>query len=411
MHFATTPATITTAALALALAARARAHVILENPRPFQWANDGHFNPLATDGSDFPCKKLEGQTLEVNGTRTVMGAGEPQTLSFQGLAVHGGGSCQLSLTRDLQPTKDSTWMVIHSIEGGCPARHQTGNLEAASQQQTYDFVVPDSFEAGDYVFSWTWSNRISGAPEFYQNCAPITVTNSKNKNAGSKRSITSKKARAATSFPELFMANLGDLTGTCTTSEAVAQQLAIAYPNPGSSVERPEGDSKLFEQPCDGNPRAGAGSGSPPPAPPVASSSPSQPSQPSTSSPSTTAVATPEPYTPTVTTTTIAPPPSVVETTTFITETMTPSAVPTTEHTEPAPSTPTTTSDFAPAPTAGAGVGGGRCTEGELTCMDDGLGFKTCTGGILRPDNHAQQVPPGYKCTPGSGLGLDLHPI
>ncbi|KAK7747789.1 hypothetical protein SLS62_008825 [Diatrype stigma] len=402
MHFATRSATIT-AALALA----ARAHVILENPRPFQWANDGHYNPLATDGSDFPCKKLEGQTLEVNGTRTVMAAGEPQTLSFEGLAVHGGGSCQLSLTRDLQPTRDSTWMVIHSIEGGCPARHQTGNLEAASQQQTYDFVVPDAFEAGDYVFSWTWSNRISGAPEFYQNCAPITVTNN-NKNAGSKRS--GMKVRAATSFPELFMANLGDLTGSCTTSEAVTQQFAIAYPNPGSSVERPEGDSKLFQQPCDGNPRAGAGAGSgSPPAPPAASSLP--PSQPSTST--TAAVATPEPSSPTETTTTIAPPPSVVETTTFVTEIMTPSAVPTTEPTELPPSTPTTTSNVvAPAPTAGTGGGSGdNCIEGQLTCMDDGLGFKTCTGGILRPEDRAQPMAPGYKCTPGSGPGLDMHPI
>lgn len=50
-----------------------------------------------------------------------MAVGSQQTLSFTGSAVHGGGSCQLSLTKDLKPTKDTDFRVILSIEGGCPA--------------------------------------------------------------------------------------------------------------------------------------------------------------------------------------------------------------------------------------------------------------------------------------------------
>ncbi|RYP08413.1 hypothetical protein DL764_001901 [Monosporascus ibericus] len=67
-----------------------------------------------------------------------------------------------------------------------------------------------------------------------------------------------------------------------------------------------------------------------------------------------------------------------------------------------------TASKIEPAPT----TGGTACTEGCLTCMDDGLGFKTCTGGLLRPDGgEAIPVPGGYSCVPGEGVGLDLRPI
>lgn len=147
--------------LAGVLAAAVSAHVVLENPKPFPFLDYGPTNPIAPDGSDYPCKKPRGSSLDWGMQATVMAIGEDQTLSFQGKAVHGGGSCQLALTKDLQPTKQSEWMVIHSIEGGCPARNQKGNLEGPNTDR-YTFQIPAGIEPGDYVFSWTWNARIGG---------------------------------------------------------------------------------------------------------------------------------------------------------------------------------------------------------------------------------------------------------
>ncbi|RYO88291.1 hypothetical protein DL766_008446 [Monosporascus sp. MC13-8B] len=393
MRFPSAPAV----AALVAASAVSHAHVVLENPRPFKFPDYGASNPIDPDGSNFPCKKLAGQTLEVDGNRTVMAVGEPQVLSFSGAAVHGGGSCQLSLTRDLQPTPDSRWMVIHSIEGGCPARNQRGNLDGPNVD-VYGFAIPQAIPPGDYTFAWTWLNRIGGQPEFYMNCAPITVVAAATKQMkGGKRAgaagrraaaadaaVVSKRDDADTDFPELFMANMGALSDGCTTGDALTQQLAIRFPNPGASVEHPEGEDELVAQPCDGNPRAAA-AGSPPPSSPPGPGDGAEPTSPVEPEP----VPDPSP----TTTVTVQPPDA-----TLITPT--PPTVPI--------DTPTSTaSEIEPVPTTGRAA----CTEGYLMCMDDGLGFKTCTGGLLRPNGDAVPVPGGYSCVPGEGVGLDLRPI
>lgn len=148
------------------VASLSAAHVVLENPKPYKFVADGPTNPLSSTGSDFPCKIPPGQSYIVDGEPTPMTIGEDQLLSFSGQAVHGGGSCQLALSRGL-PTKDSPWMVIHSIEGGCPARNQKGNLDGPNQDK-YTFQIPEGIEPGtNYTLAWTWANRISGGPEFY----------------------------------------------------------------------------------------------------------------------------------------------------------------------------------------------------------------------------------------------------
>lgn len=61
-------------------------------------------------------------------------------------------------------------MVIHSIEGGCPA-NVDGNLPAdpnGDGASTFQFSIPDGINPGDYVLAWTWFNKI-GNREMYMN--------------------------------------------------------------------------------------------------------------------------------------------------------------------------------------------------------------------------------------------------
>lgn len=93
------------------------------------------------------------------------------------------------------------------------------------------------------------------------NCAPITVK----AGAGSKRIVKDRRVahdRRQATYPDLFLANIGEASNGCDTSEALAQQVAIQYPSPGSNVVTPNGLDGLFKQACDGNPRNKGGSGS-----------------------------------------------------------------------------------------------------------------------------------------------------
>ncbi|KAI1416354.1 lytic polysaccharide monooxygenase [Hypoxylon sp. FL1857] len=319
-----------------------------------------------------------GTKLEPQGAPTVMTIGEKQTASFMGQAVHGGGSCQFSLSGPISDgswanslSKDLEWKVIHSIEGGCPARNQKGNLDGPNQD-TYSFQIPEGIEPGDYTFSWTWFPRIGGQPEIYQNCAPVTVTPAKAKRMANtdRRGLLIKR----TEFPELFMANMGEVSGGCTTEEALKKQLAIAFPNPGPSVDHPEGTANLFKQPCDGNPRAkkaqddiSVG---------TLSKAPYQSSSASTTESNTSK---------TLLFSTI----STLSTPSVISSSLT------------GPGSTRTSASTASIPSSQP------CTEGHLTCLGDGTHFATCTGGQLTPP---QAIAPGFKCMVGSGIGLDISP-
>lgn len=97
-------------------------------------------------------------------------AGEAQTIRFVGSAVHGGGSCQFSLSEDLQPTKNSRWKVIHSVVGGCPATAEENLLggPASPIPDTFEVVLPKELPSGTYTFAWTWFNK-KGNREIYMN--------------------------------------------------------------------------------------------------------------------------------------------------------------------------------------------------------------------------------------------------
>ncbi|KAI1373478.1 hypothetical protein F4677DRAFT_429026 [Hypoxylon crocopeplum] len=364
----------------VALVSLSGAHVILENPKPFRFIDYGPSNPISPTGTDFPCKLPPGANLEPQGEPTVMAIGDEQMVSFTGQAVHGGGSCQFALSGPVSdgswadyPIRDAEWKVIHSIEGGCPARNQKGNLEGPNQDE-YSFQIPEGIEPGSYVFSWTWFPRIGGQPEMYQNCAPIIVTSAKTKrmNRSDRRALLTR----STDFPELFLADVGEISGGCTTEEPLQQQVAIAFPNPGLSVEHPEGTANLFKQACDGNPRTnqdqfqgGDAAGTSDVSTSSQASAPSVQDDGLATEPSTSLI---------------------VSTSSAIAS-------------SPDDSVSTPTPDPATIPTSSTEA----CTEGHLTCLNDGTHFATCSGGQLTPP---QPIAPGFKCQVGSGVGLDISP-
>lgn len=223
--------------LAWALAfSTVNAHMTISSPIPFGKSSLSSA-PLAADGSDFPCKQRPG-VYDVEGANNPpMAIGAPQTLAFIGGATHGGGSCQVSLTTDKKPTKDSKWQVIHSIEGNCPDGFD-GNLSGNPNDtgsSKFQYSIPDGIAPGDYVLAWTWFNRI-GNREMYMNCAPITVVaGSKKRDETSGESVNVSQepgiSKRASSFPDMFIANIGN---GCTTAEGGN----VAFPDAGSSVEQ-----------------------------------------------------------------------------------------------------------------------------------------------------------------------------
>ena len=145
-------------------------------------------------GSNFPCKGYQTNTP----WRSVVTytAGQKYNVSLAGSAVHGGWSCQLSLSYD----NGTSFHVIESIEGGCPL------------ESSYDFTMPNDVANGDALFAWTWFN-FEGNREMYMNCADVTITGGK----GSADSFES-------AHPAIFVANIGNGCKTVEEQETVFAQ-------------------------------------------------------------------------------------------------------------------------------------------------------------------------------------------
>ncbi|KAK7555320.1 hypothetical protein IWX49DRAFT_53558 [Phyllosticta citricarpa] len=201
------------AALAATVISGSHAHMIMKSPVPY--GKDSLNNsPLDNSGSDFPCKQRSGvyDISEVN----QMPVGVAQELSFTGSATHGGGSCQLSVTLDQKPDKDSEWKVIHSIIGGCPTT-AAGNLATTDGASTFNFSMPEGMPNGQYTLAWTWFNKV-GNREMYMNCAPIKVTGGADNN-----DVYNK-------LPDMFVANLP--REEC----EIPENENFDFPNPGDSA-------------------------------------------------------------------------------------------------------------------------------------------------------------------------------
>ena len=152
-------------------------------------------------------------------------------------------------------------MVIHSIEGGCPAKGVAGNLGAdnsASQPDpdTYSFAIPMGIAPGAYTLAWTWFNKV-GNREMYMNCASIKVTGGSNKRDTylneTEFAIPELDGRDTLSFPAMFVANIP--TSDCLTADSKDVQ----FPDPGTSVEK-DGVASDLSAPT--GPKCGASGGS-----------------------------------------------------------------------------------------------------------------------------------------------------
>ncbi|KAK8109262.1 hypothetical protein PG984_015063 [Apiospora sp. TS-2023a] len=393
------------ATLAATLAATASGHIIMKSPAPIGNPDN---SPLSSDGSNFPCKVTgDPATFYAKGEVTKVQAGAKQSLTFTGSAVHGGGSCQLAITTDKQPSASTQWSVIQSIEGGCPSKDGNGPSE-------YDFTIPDSVPSGDYIFAWTWISKMSGGPEYYMNCAKLQV-----EGGGNKRSIDTR----AEDMPNLFVANLASVN-TCKSREG-GSSVDVLFPVPGPNVIKP-GSSNTFSKAigdqcfpkggsakgllAGGNaPSNGGGDSAPAPSAPAVTSSaaaakPTAPggvfvtmpnggaggaggaatSTAAASKPTTSIAAPAAPSAPAAAPSAPAAAPSAPAA---------PAA--------PKPSTPTT-------PGAGAGSGSsqgamsGKCTsEGQFNCV--GQQFQQCASGAWTP---LQAMAAGTKCAQGFSASL-----
>ncbi|PSR82097.1 hypothetical protein BD289DRAFT_371789 [Coniella lustricola] len=221
----------------------ASAHLIMNTPVPYgAYANPPIDNsPLVSTGANFPCKVTDDPGTWYSQAHiadaNTYAAGSVQTLAFNGSATHGGGSCQLALTSDMQPSAQTSWRVILSIESGCPT---TDGVNPA----TYDWTVPADLAPGKYSFAWTWISKEAGQPEYYMNCAPITVTASPalkrrlllNNSPVERRAAAAAAAAAApvsSEYPELFVANL-ESVNSC----KIGPDVDPLYPAPGPNVEK-----------------------------------------------------------------------------------------------------------------------------------------------------------------------------
>ena len=199
----------------LAFAHTSNSHLIMKTPVPFgvSTLNNSPLNnakPGASD-SDYPCKQRAG-VYDITKMNTIA-VDTPTEMSFEGSASHGGGTCQIAVTMDKEPTANSTFKIIQVFEGGCPI-----NSDGNGATHPFSFSIPKEFPNGVMTLTWLWYNRI-GNREAYMNCAPITVTGG-----------SSSGQAYFDSLPNMYLINLP--TAECQSTQDFASN-SVKIPNPG----------------------------------------------------------------------------------------------------------------------------------------------------------------------------------
>jgi hypothetical protein len=195
-------------AVCLSLCSIANAHMKMSSPVPFNVANLDN-SPLKADGSDFPCKASPNNpsSYSISAINKIP-VDSPVALTFEGSAIHGGGTCELSISLDQNPTAESVFKVIQVFQGACPTATGGG----------LTFNIPKDFPNADQAtLAWTWFNQI-GNREMYMNCAPIQITGG------------SDNMNYFDTLPDMFKANIP--TQDCQTEESTDPTM----PDPGDFV-------------------------------------------------------------------------------------------------------------------------------------------------------------------------------
>jgi len=180
------------------------AHIDMQDPPPIRHKLNKFATSVDTDYTA-PVKELCKGYHKLGGADLTpvakWQAGSQQKFTLGGSAVHGGGSCQASISED----GGATFKAIKTYIGDCP--------HAEGAAGTFDFTVPKETKAGPVLLAWTWFNKV-GNREMYMNCASIEITG-----GGSGLS----------SYPDILIANIGN---GCTTADGKDVQI----PNPGKDV-------------------------------------------------------------------------------------------------------------------------------------------------------------------------------
>ncbi|KAK2069880.1 hypothetical protein P8C59_004424 [Phyllachora maydis] len=205
-------------------------HMFINSPVPIP--GSAPKDPLDGSGANFPC---HGVALPSTGGIS-MKAGSSQLLSWElnggeNTAVHGGGSCELSITYETDPVKvkdPSNWKVIYAIEEDCMSNTYQ-NLDAFGAKScsdpstngvdcvnSFNYTIPRGVKDGNAVLAWTWFNTV-GNREMYMNCANVAFT-------GGDGSELDE-------MPAMFVANLAAIDSCPTT-----QSVHVAFPHPGKYV-------------------------------------------------------------------------------------------------------------------------------------------------------------------------------
>jgi len=147
--------TLATIAAAIAFLPMIEAHLAMVNPGVYQGGDP--VPPLADDGSNFPCAVPSFGSSDGEGPTLTPGQGAE--ILLKGTAVHSGGSCQVSITYDQPPTKNSVWKVMKSFQGACPVE-ASGNLPEvpggplSNTLPPLSYTVPADLPAGKATVAW-----------------------------------------------------------------------------------------------------------------------------------------------------------------------------------------------------------------------------------------------------------------
>ncbi|KAI7217734.1 hypothetical protein KC333_g4050 [Hortaea werneckii] len=393
-------ATFAAAGLA-AFSTMASGHLIMQNPVPFG-VDSLNNSPLVdakpgTAQSDFPCKQRPG-VYDITAMNNVQ-VGKPNLISWEGSASHGGGTCQLAITTDLEPTANTTFKLIQTYEGNCPVVSSNGNTGT----DDYTWSLPEGTPNGRLTFAWLWYNRI-GNRELYMNCAPLDVTGG------------SDDTEFYDSLPNAYIVNMP--TSECQVPETTNAE--IPYPgqyllkNPDASFAAASGPScqasaaamtegvKGYKSATVENLAATHAPSSNYDSTGPATGAATQSAAPTSSSAGDYSASSAPAYTSTAATPTSAPSQSG-----FVTVSSAPassSSVPATTSAPPAsssqPSAQTTTPSTSAAafPSSSSSPGNTSCEEqGALICSEDGESYGLCNFGsaVMQP------VAPGTMCSYG----------